>query len=105
MQISSSTFSVLVNNELGPTFKPKCGLRQGDPIAPFIFILAMEYLTRTLQHEALQRTPKVGIQLTTQGTRIPFLCFADDTLIFAHATTRNMIYIKNMLTHFPTYQG
>ena len=87
--IKSSSFSVLVNNEPGPIFKPNCGLRQGDSIAPFIFILAMEFFARSLQLESIKPNHRVGIKVAQKGKCIPFLSFADDTIIFANATARN----------------
>ena len=83
--ISSVNFSVLVNDTPGKTFKPTRGIRQGDPLAPYIFVLAMEFLARSLQRESEKTKPKIGIKLTPNGTTIPFLSFADDTFIYSCA--------------------
>ena len=56
-----------------------------DQLTPhaFIFVVAMEYLLRSLAHVAQRSDRHVGISLTKQGTPIPLLSFADDTIIFA----------------------
>lgn len=46
--ISSVTYSVIVNGEAVGQIKPKVGLRQGDPLSPYLFILCMEVLSRML---------------------------------------------------------
>ncbi|XP_073525938.1 uncharacterized protein [Phyllobates terribilis] len=81
--IKSSSFSVLVNNEPGPVFKPTCGLRQ----------------------ESRKRSHKVGIKICNQGTCIPFLSFADDTIIFANANVTNAKYIKTTLDFLSNISG
>lgn len=43
--LKESTISVLWNGEKLPAFKPKHGLSQGNPLAPYLFILAMERLS------------------------------------------------------------
>lgn len=60
--ISSTDFYVLVNDTPGKTFTPTRGLCQGDLLAPYIFVLVMKYLTRTLQQQS--EKPKIGIKLT-----------------------------------------
>ncbi len=42
--ISSSSLSILVNGECLENFSPSKGIRQGDPLSLYIFILCMEYL-------------------------------------------------------------
>ncbi|GJZ88537.1 RNA-directed DNA polymerase, eukaryota [Tanacetum coccineum] len=64
---SSSMASILVNGSPTPEFKFHCGLKQGDPLAPFLFILIMESL-----HISVSKAVNEGVikGLSIQGLKI-----------------------------------
>ena len=54
MSISTVTYSVLINGEAKGSIVPSRGLRQGDPISPYLFLLCVEGLSAMLRKEEEQ---------------------------------------------------
>lgn len=50
--ISTVSFSVLINGAPFDFFRPSCGLQQGEPLSPFLFVLVTEVLTCIIQRDA-----------------------------------------------------
>ena len=51
------------NNELTGFIKPSRGIRQGDPLSPYIFIMCMELLANNLIKESLKSNSGIGAKL------------------------------------------
>lgn len=85
--ISTVKFSVLINISLVGFFSTQKGLRQGDPLSPFLFIQAMEglsqFLARAKELQWIQGF-QVGSNPATT-VNVSHLLYADDTLIFCGA--------------------
>ena len=79
--ISSATFSVLVNGQPTRCFRPSRGLRQGDPLSPFLFVLCAEGLS-TLIRDAERKKLIHGAKIGRRVAPISHLFFADDSLLF-----------------------
>lgn len=78
--VSLVSFSVLLNGNSHGFIKPERGIRQADPLSPFIFILCAEALV-----SCLNSSEKAGrlhvIKLADACPLIHHLLFADDSLL------------------------
>ncbi|XP_021714658.1 uncharacterized protein LOC110682631 [Chenopodium quinoa] len=81
--ISSISFSILINGSPTAPFKAKKGLRQGDPMSPFLFAIRMEYLSRCL-HD-LAKIPNFNFHPRCEKLLLTHLMFVDDLLLFSRA--------------------
>lgn len=66
-----------INGSLAGFFKGMKGIRQGDSLSPYIFVLTMEILTQLLNEQAHQR--KLGFHPRCKSLHLTHLCFADDS--------------------------
>jgi len=83
---------------------PKRGLRQGDPLAPFLFDIVAEGLTG-LMRTAVSKNIFSSYQVGRQKEEINILQYADDTLFFGTATTTNVRVMKSILRIFELASG
>lgn len=77
--VSSVQYRVNFNGVLTEVIKPSRGLRQGDPLSPYLFLLVAEGLSSMLQG-AENRGDLVGIRVCREAPMISHLLFADDFL-------------------------
>jgi hypothetical protein len=102
--ISSSHFSILINGSSFGNFSPGRGLRQGDPVSPFLFILGSEVLSHLLQREETLGNIR-GMIIAKSNPAIHHLLFADDLLLFGKATISEACSIKLCLDKYCLWSG
>ncbi|KAJ9548459.1 hypothetical protein OSB04_021002 [Centaurea solstitialis] len=78
--LSSARISVLINGSASGEFSMQRGVRQGDPLAPFLFIIAMEALNAAMK-QARSLGIFEGIQLPKNGLLVSHLFYADDAFV------------------------
>ena len=101
--ITTPSFSVSVNGELAGFFASKRGLRQGDPLSPMLFIIAMEAFSRSLSLDALSQDFKFHPKC--EEANLTHLCFADDIFLFASGTSSSVQIIMDELYKFEHFSG
>eukprot|EP00253_Pinus_taeda_P009559 PITA_09559 len=101
--ISSPCFSVLLNVSPSVPFRPSRGIRQGDPLSPFLFVLMAEGLSRLLHHAISSQAIK-GIVL--HGLHpLSHQQFVEDTMLFGHPSSLEAKAFKALLSLFSEASG
>nr|KYP37647.1 Putative ribonuclease H protein At1g65750 family [Cajanus cajan] len=85
-------------------FQSQRGLRQGDPLVPFLFVIVAEGLT-SLMREATQKGMFKGYKVGKERVDVSLLQFADDTIFFGEATLNNVITVKSILRCYELVLG
>ena len=102
--VSSTTISILFNGGKLSSFKPTRGIRQGDPLSPYLFILCMEYLG-FLINESYRKKEWTPLKASKKNLGISHLFFADDLMLFAKANKASAKSIKKVLSQFCKESG
>jgi len=102
--LESSTISVLVNGSPTEQFSPTKGLRQGDPLAPLLFLIVVEGLAGVVR-QAEYKGLLEGINVGKKQIPINMLRFADDTIFVCSPKTQNIVVIKSILRCFEITSG
>lgn len=82
--IRSVSYTVLLNGQSHEHIVPERGIRQGDPLSPFIFILCAEALVHVMSR-AESNGLIHGMQLTKKCSSVQHLLFADDSFFLCKA--------------------
>ena len=83
--VTTVSYSILVNGEPKGLIHPSRGIRQGDPISPFLFLLCTEGFHGLISQAAAQGDIR-GYSLSRNSPRLTHLFFADDSLLFCRST-------------------
>ncbi|XBH98842.1 hypothetical protein VPH35_128292 [Triticum aestivum] len=97
--LRSSCSAVLLNGVPGAWFPVRCGLRQGDPMSPYLFLLVADVLQRMVRRDPLLQHPVV------EGGAPIVLQYADDTLIIIRASVEAAARLRRILDDFAAATG
>jgi hypothetical protein len=101
--ISTPTFSVIINGSPAGFFRCRQGIRQGDPISAYIFIVVMELLTRMI--DSLISQGKFKCHHLCSQPSISTLMFADDLVVFCTPDNDTINNLMNVLSQFYEMTG
>lgn len=102
--ISTPKFTICVNGGRFGYFKGGRGLRQGDPISPYLFTLVMEVLNLIIKDE-ITRERNFKYHFGCKSLKITHLCFADDLLVLCHGDSTSVLTIRRAIDKFSKISG
>ena len=92
----SASYLIIVNGVPKGDIQPIRGIRQGDPLSPYLFSICSEALNHQLQRAARSDAIR-RFSLCRNGPKITHLFFADDTLLFCRTTMSDLDVIQRIL--------
>ena len=104
MCVESVDYSVLVNNEVVGPIIPRRGLRQGDPLSPYLFIICVDGLS-SLIRDVEERGIISGVRVCWGVPSVSHLLFANDCFLFSKAEESQDHVMKSILTVYEAASG
>ncbi len=92
-----SSIRVLTNSLISPSFKLSRGTRQGSPLSPLLFVLAMEPLAKALRSHSTIR----GI--FTEPLEHQIALYADDAIIFLSEHGKSIPFLLKLIGLFEIF--
>lgn len=102
--IQSVTYSVLINGAPYGFLQPQQGIRQGDPLSPYLFLICAEMLFQKLEIAQHQKWLQ-GLSISVGRPRINHLFFADDSLFFCKANSKDSKTLFTILDKYGAISG
>ncbi|KAK6164048.1 hypothetical protein DH2020_000912 [Rehmannia glutinosa] len=102
--VESVSFSILINGQQGDTFYPSRGLRQGDPLSPYLFLFCAEAFSALIRKAELNGNLH-GVRICRWAPSISHLFFADDSIIFGRATIQEIEKTREIIKCYEGASG
>ena len=105
--ISTASFFVLINGSSTGFFRSSRGLRQGDLLSPYLFVIGMEALSGMLKR-VVEGSFISGCRFSGRDGGdivISHLLYADDTILFCEANSEQLMYLRWTLMWYEAFSG
>lgn len=97
--VESISYSILINSAPNRPFKPSRGIRQSDPLSPYLLILLAEALISML-NEVENSGAIIGIPIAIWMILINDLFFANDIFLFCKANSLEWSRLISLLQYY-----
>ncbi|KAL0408773.1 UNVERIFIED_CONTAM: putative mitochondrial protein [Sesamum radiatum] len=102
--ITSVKYSFVLSGIQFGSVIPQRGLRQGDPLSPYLFLLCTESLS-SLFRSADERGTIPALRFAVEPLRCPIFLFADDTMLFCPANSITVGHVRRTLEIYKKASG
>ena len=102
--VSSVSYRVRVNGNLSDRFTLERGLRQGDPLSPYLFLICAEGFSALL-NQAEEEGRIEGVKVCQNAPSVSHLLFADDSLILFRANRDDALQLQRILDVYEECSG
>ncbi|KAL9690358.1 hypothetical protein QQ045_010756 [Rhodiola kirilowii] len=102
--VTSVSYRVKVNNWYTDLITPGRGLRQRDPLSPYLFIICSEWLSRKIKRKS-EEGVLMGISVARGAPKITHLFFADDCMVYLRMNVNDFNAIKRVLDNYEAVAG
>lgn len=102
--ISTPCYSIILNGQNHGFFKAKKGLRQGDPISPYLFTLVMQVLSVMIKRR-IDEDGRFRYHAKCEELKITHLSFADHLFLFSLGDPWSVQILKDALDEFGAASG
>ena len=97
--ISSVSTSVLFNGGILELIQPSRGIKQGDPLSPYIFIMCIEFLGQLIEGKCIEKLWN-PVKASRNSPSFSHLFFTNDLVLFAKANQANCTAIWEVMKIF-----
>ena len=102
--ISTTQLSFIINGKQRGSLSPSRGLRQGDPISPYLFLICTDAFSGLLS-KAQKGGPIHGVKVCKRAPQVSHLFFADDSVLFVRATTSECERVIDIIRRYEEASG
>ncbi|CAM8940146.1 unnamed protein product [Rhodiola kirilowii] len=102
--VKSVSYMIRINDAVTEEIRPERGLRQGDPLSPYLFLFCTEWFAQKLR-QGQERRDLRGIKICRDAPEVTHLLFADDSIIFLRACRNDVDHLKRILRLFEEISG
>lgn len=102
--LATASYTFNVNEKSLGYVIPSRGIRQGDPISLYLFLICSEGFSNLIK-QSMGKADLLGLKISRNGPSITHLLFADDSLLFCKADTKHIQCLKQILQKFEVSSG